>query len=234
MRYLLFVLMTLVASCTAPNIEICTVNLTKKEAPEMKASTRLEQNSRDAVVKVYSRRNGGLGMGTGTVFKYRGEIIVVTAAHVIDSPDNEISIYDGTASVPAEIVYLDMSADIAVIKPQGYLARKPIPFRPARRSQVKFGLDVLYSGFPNDTSMLTIRGYITGLHRAGYLYMHSYAWPGASGSAVLDPHGRIVGVLIAVDVGTGPVGFPNIIEDIVVVTPIWMLDIEFLDAMLGI
>ena len=77
--------------------------------------------------------------------------------------------------------------------------------------------------------MLTIKGYIAGVHPQGHIYMHSYGWPGASGSAVLDEHGRLVGVLFAVDVGTGIVGFPSIIEDVVIVVPIWKMNFDLLD-----
>ena len=64
--------------------------------------------------------------------------------------------------------------------------------------------------------------------------MHSYGYSGASGSAVFDLNGRLVGVLVALDVGQGYVGIPSIIEDIVIVVPIWKLQFELLDLNLHI
>ena len=71
--------------------------------------------------------------------------------------------------------------------------------------------------------MLSIKGYIAGTYQ-GYIVAHSYAWGGASGSVVLDEYGRIVGVVVAVDMASGFLGIPSIIEDIVLITPIENLD----------
>ena len=84
------------------------------------------------------------------------------------------------------------------------------------------------------TGLLTIEGYIAGIHPRGDIYMHSYGWSGASGSAVFDMRGRLVGVLVAIDVGQGYVGFPTIIEDVVVVVPIWKLNFSLLESVLNI
>ena len=46
---------------------------------------------------------------------------------------------------------------------------------------------------------------------------------------MLDNRGRLVGILIALDVGTGILGEPTVIEDVVVVVPIWKLDFDELD-----
>ena len=58
------------------------------------------------------------------------------------------------------------------------------------------------------------------------MILHSYAWSGASGSAVLDRKGRIVGVLSAVDIGYAFGAIPQIVEDVVIVVPIHRLKIE--------
>ncbi len=63
--------------------------------------------------------------------------------------------------------------------------------------------------------------------------MHSYGWSGASGSSVFDNEGRLVGILVALDVGPGIIGIPNIIEDVVIVVPIWMLNFDILDKSLN-
>ncbi len=52
--------------------------------------------------------------------------------------------------------------------------------------------------------------------------MHSYAWMGASGSCVFALDGRLIGVLVAVDVGR--YDGMQIVEDIVWLTPISEID----------
>ena len=75
---------------------------------------------------------------------------------------------------------------------------KPMSLNPFKEKNLKIGQDVIYSGYPNVTGLLTIEGYIAGIHPRGDIYMHSYGWSGASGSAVFDMRGRLVGVLVAI------------------------------------
>jgi len=183
---------------------------------------------------VYSVRPEGKASGTGTVFEYKGNIIVLTAAHVLGGMDNQIVVATGHEEVVAEVVYYDAATDLAVLAIPRLTSTKPMKLRPVKEANLKIGQDVIYSGFPNVTGLLTIEGYIAGVHSRGDIYMHSYGWNGASGSAVLDMRGRLLGVLIALDVGQGYVGFPSIIEDVVVVVPVWKLQFELLDLNLGI
>jgi S1-C subfamily serine protease len=235
MRYLFGGLLSLsLIACHAPSFDICGTDFEFNRVEVVKATTRVADNSREATVKVFSFRPEGKAFGTGTVFKYKGQVVILTAAHVISDTRNIIVVDTGYQELLASVVYMDSISDLAVITVSGDLDIKPIPLRPVRERNVKIGTDVLYSGFPNDVNLLTIEGQIAGLHHRGFLYMHSYGWSGASGSAVFDDHGRIVGVLIALDVGTGLFGVPHIVEDVVIVTPVWKLNFKLLDLSLGL
>ena len=59
-----------------------------------------------------------------------------------------------------------------------------MPFPPIKTKGVKIGQNTLYSGYPNDEAMYTIKGYVSGINYEGNYYIHSYAWRGASGSSV--------------------------------------------------
>ena len=67
------------------------------------------------------------------------------------------------------------------------------------------------------------------MHLENYIYLHSYAWPGSSGSSGLDEDGKLIGILSAISVGPGMYGMPMPIEDIVIVAPIWKLNFDLLD-----
>ena len=56
-----------------------------------------------------------------------------------------------------------------------------------------------------------------------FVYMHSFAWGGASGSGVFALDGKLVGYLLAIDVGETVHGV-DVLEDIVVVVPTFKID----------
>ena len=235
MRYLFGgILSLLLIACQSTSFGVCGTDFEASETQVVRSATRLAGDSREATVMVYSLRPKGMASGTGTVFKYKGNTIVVTAAHVIGGTDNQITVATGHEEVVASIVYYDATTDLAVLSIPDLTSVKSMKLRPFKEKYLKIGQDVIYSGFPNVTGLLTIEGYIAGIHPRGDIYMHSYGWNGASGSAVLDLSGRLVGVLIALDVGQGYVGYPSIIEDVVVVVPIWKLEFELLDLNLGV
>lgn len=235
MRYLFGgILSLLLIACQSQSFGVCSTDFKTSEAQVVNSATRLASDSREATVMVHSIRPQGKASGTGTVFKYKGNTIVVTAAHVLGGTGNQITVATGHEEVVAKTVYYDATADLAVLMIPDLTSVEPMRLRPFKERNLKIGQDVIYSGFPNMTGLLTIEGYIAGIHPRGDIYMHSYGWSGASGSAVFDLRGRLVGVLIAIDVGQGYVGFPSIIEDVVVVVPIWKLQFELLDLNLGV
>jgi len=235
MRYLFGgILSLLLIACQSTSFDVCSGGFETTEVQVVRSTTRLAGNTRNATVEVFSVRPQGVAFGTGTVFKYKGKTIVLTAAHVIGGVENTIGIAIGDEETEAILVYYDESTDLAVLIIPDITSVKPMNLRPLKERNLKIGQDVIYSGYPNLSGLLTIEGYIAGLHPRGDLYMHSYGWSGASGSAVFDTSGRLVGVLVALDVGQGYVGMPSIIEDVVVVVPIWKLNFNILDTILGL
>ena len=230
MRYLFGgILSLLLIACNSTSLDVCSTAFETTEIQVVKSTTRLAGDTRSATVEVFSIREQGVALGT--VFKYKGKTIVLTAAHVIGGVENAVGIAVDGEKMFATLVYYDESTDLAVLEAPDITewGVEPMNMRPLKESNLKIGLDVLYSGYPNLSGLLTIEGYIAGVHPRGDLYMHSYGWSGASGSAIFDTKGRLVGVLVALDVGQGYVGMPSIIEDVVVVVPVWKLDFELLD-----
>ena len=201
-----------------------------RPATIFKTSTRLEKQSRDAVVQVSSISGTGMQIGTGTVFKYKKSLIVITSAHVLSNVSDSVTVSNKRIETNADIVYYDLLNDLAVLKLPSDLNIESIPFKIAGPKDMSIGSDLVYTGFPNNSSMLTIRGYIAGQLEDGLIIMKSYAWSGASGSSVFDKSGKLVGILMAVDVGRGLYGEPNIIQDVVFLVPAWKLNLDLLSA----
>ena len=214
---------SLLISCT-PNVsDIKDVSIESIEYISY-LSKRLGPYSRGAAVKITSfDYSGGKISGTGAYVTHKGEHYIVTAAHVVRySPS---ALIDGTNErIIAEVVFTDVRTDVAVLSIAGMSSREPVKWKVSK--DVDIGTDVVYSGYPNMIGLLTIEGYVVG-YSSHYFAIHSYAWGGASGSLVLDSRGRAVGVVSAVEVGMGIVGYPTIIEDIVLVAPAEYLEVFF-------
>lgn len=188
----------------------------------------LIKKSRKATIKIHSVYEEGTHVGSGTLFRYEGETIIITAAHVIFPEPDEIKISLGGVPLEARVVYLDVEEDLAVLLVTSKMKLEAFCLRTVKEQYLKIGTKVIYSGYPNNESLMTIQGYVSGRVPNGNLYLHSYGWPGASGSVVLDERGRVIGVLSAVSIGQGLFGMPSVIEDSVIVVPIWKLDLDIL------
>ena len=216
-------------SCTTPNDNpFCPTGevetfFVKRQENKHTLQTRM------AAHRVYSIDvNEMVGVGTGTVFDFEGTTIVLTAAHVVSAPGARVSIEVGNNFYSCEVVYFDSLADLAVLVPESSANLHPLPWKAARPRQTDIYDEVSYTGFPNNDAKLSVKGYISAVSEKGNYYLHSYAWSGASGSSVYDKNGKLLGVLIAIALGSGPMGMPVAIEDVVVVVPIWKLQEELL------
>jgi len=235
MRYLFWgVLSLFLASCSDTTADVCREYAGPTGIEASRSMDRVTAKSREATVEVASITPEGIAYGTGTLFKYKGHTVVITAAHVVGDTDSRVLVMDGSKEASTSLVYYDRKQDIAVLSLDTPLNSKPLPLRPVSPRNLDIGSEVIYSGYPNISGLFTIKGYITGVHPSGHLYLHSYGWTGASGSAVLDKKGRLVGILYALDVGPDVTGIPTMIEDIVIVVPVWKLEFKLLDLNLGV
>jgi hypothetical protein len=183
-----------------------------------------EQRARSAAVKVRSLLQGGHGSGTYMVA--HGRRVVVTAAHVVRN--ESVMAIDGRdgETVVGQVVFADHDIDIAFIVVPEMETRTAIRYRPQRRYDERLvGTNLTYTGFPSHHDLLTIRGYIAAVEK-GHLVTNMFGWFGSSGSGVFDQHGRYMGCVSGIDVGTMGFGVRIPLESIVWVAPASKLDHE--------
>ena len=180
----------------------------------------VRENARKAAVRIHA----GNARGSGTYFKVGGYHIVVTAQHVVDG--EPIVLVEGRngESVYGEPILQGIETDVAVILIPEMNSREPLRYRPLaspRNHERLIGKRVTYTGFPASHDLMTIDGQIAG-YENNHVIIHSYGWPGSSGSGVFDMRGRLIGVVSAVDIGRWNWMIPpQLVEDIVWVAPIW-------------
>lgn len=186
------------------------------------SSWRSIENSRKATVRVVSASSDiGTSMGSGALIKYKKKEAVITAAHVVEG-SSKVIVSTDSQTVLAKVIYFDKESDIAILMPEEKLDRKPILWSV---SDLYYGQEVVYTGFPNGYDNLSIKGYVSG-SMGDRIVIHSYAWGGASGSLVIDSKGKVVGVVSAIDLAQGVFGMPQIVEDLVIVAPVHDLDLD--------
>jgi S1-C subfamily serine protease len=198
-------------------------DITVDELPRIESvdheSSYSERLSRRSSVKVYHPDFGGFG--SGTYAKVEGRFFILTAAHVVRG-ESHMLILGRDEVVPGRVVYTNNASDIAFLEVEEMNTREPIRIR--NNYDPHISDDLVYTGFPNGTDLLTITGRISGF-RGHWLVVQGYTWMGASGSGVFDNRGRLVGVVSMVEVGN--FHRPQVIEDIVYVAKLNKADMRF-------
>jgi hypothetical protein len=190
------------------------------------------QKSRLSSVKVVSLALGQdlFMIATGTYFTMKDRYFVLTVNHGVpgDCKYTKINV-NGKFLNCKQFIELNLIADYAIIEVDEIEGREPIDMSSVlpRGHQWKQALaimnEVYYTGYPNNTGPLTIKGEIIGYTPGGLIYMHSHAWSGASGSGVFNASGDLIGYVLAVDIGFSELG-GDVLESVVIIAPTYQID----------
>jgi TPR repeat protein len=139
-------------------------------------------------------------INTGTSFFITRDGYLLTCLHVVEGAAR-IETYVGDKMYPASLIRSDPNNDLAILKINGSFPA--LAFSPHRSA--KMGQDIFTVGFPNPglqgISAKYTKGTVsslTGFQDDLRLYQISVPiQPGNSGGALLDEHGNILGVVIA-------------------------------------
>jgi len=155
-----------------------------------------------------------------------GRRVVVTAAHVVRN--ESVMAIDGRdgETVVGQVVFRDSDVDIAYIVVPEMETRTAIRYRPQQNYNERLiGTKLTYTGFPSHHDLLTIRGYVSSLEHE-MIVTNMFGWFGSSGSGVYDQHGRYVGCVSGIDMGSMGWGVRIPLESIVWVAPVSRIDHE--------
>lgn len=137
---------------------------------------------------------------TGTAFSVTKNGFLLTSAHIVNEKDKiEVFIPDKNLSIPARLIALDRTADLALLKINN--ATNPLPI--IDWTNVSSGLDIVALGFPNPQvlgeSLKITSGIINSIDSnklTPFLFQFSaQIHPGNSGGPVLSVAGDVVGVV---------------------------------------
>jgi hypothetical protein len=187
-------------------------------------------------VMTMSVEGGYVSSSSGTYIVRDKKHYVLTVSHGISTQDCDFirivigeDIYNCT-----EISAYDEAVDYAILEVE------PIPNRVAvdishyvpRENKwienLSIGARTVYTGYPSGMGPLTIEGSIAGYTESNNIYLHSFAWPGSSGSGVFNDKHKLVGFIMAINLGYTEFGI-TVLEDIVIVVPLHKIDWTILE-----
>ena len=183
--------------------------------------------SRQSAVQVISTSHSGkVAKLSGTYITHKEKYYVLTALHGIVGVCENVWIWtaDGGYSECVSILAIDKKSDYALMEINKLpdLIPVSVPRNMPRISEWKQSLsiqtEVFYTGFPNSSNLLTIGGEIIGYSDRDKIYINSYAWSGSSGSGVFNKNGKLIGYIVAIDVGETEYGV-EVLSQVVYVEP---------------
>jgi archaellum component FlaF (FlaF/FlaG flagellin family) len=214
------------SSAELSSLDNISSNLNSKE-------TNAVEKSRHSILHVLSGYDDGDGFAkmSGTYVTHDGDFYVITAAHGIVSDCAQMFVATDSDNVYEceRYVLIDKHVDYAIIQIEEVPDRRAVKLKdvvPAHSEWLQETAvlnEVFYTGYPNGLGPLTFRGSVAGMSDHNYILLHSYAWPGSSGSGVFSYDGNMIGIIIALNVGFTAAGY-DVLEDLVIVTPLFMID----------
>jgi hypothetical protein len=173
--------------------------------------TEVVRRARPSVVRVTAVGRSRVTVGSGFVVAPR---LIGTNAHVIAGARSVRVATESGRGVVATIVETDPDRDLALLRLPRDLRRPPLRFAPS----VRLGSEIAALGFPYGASFRAPAGRVreeltsrrAGTRRLRNLIETSAPlYPGSSGGPVLDLAGRVVGVVVAGQLGVVGGGGPN-------------------------
>ncbi len=191
------------------------------------ASNEIETAARSSVqIQIYGWDEEWTGIGSGVLIRDNDiGLAIITAQHVAEATyfqyracsvlELEECVLLGNYQMD-ESMTLDSDWAIYPIdeKPSKYM-------RPAKVSHrvPRLGEELVQLGIPGGDTPFFNTAEVAWVYTDGYM-LHGFAYPGSSGGGVFDHRGRLVGLTTKVKVLPDVFGMPDLMVDMVWVTPV--------------
>jgi hypothetical protein len=230
----LFIFATLSAAIDSVERSTNTSYNISKDVRNKATITKSIQSSIRVISSLHSLEQSGItSTSTGTYLEHKGRRYILTAAHsIIGYCEDTFAIADGLMYQCKKFIMINQQNDMALLEVGEIHNRNPIKISQDLYSEDKIRKallihgEIVYTGYPQGIGPLTFDGKIVS-HPAEteYIYAHTYAWSGSSGSGVFDASGNLVGLITAVSVANSEYGV-DVMEDLVIITPISLADVQ--------
>lgn len=207
-------------------------NISELLNPRAAAAVTKSRNSAVSVMSISAE--GIVSSSSGTYLKLKNQYYIITVSHGIVGGCSSIRIMTDRGMFECvELKVLDRRIDYAIIQVDiipGRVAVKVPTDHPKMNDwhrQLGIQRGIYYTGYPNGQGPLTFSGEISGHDHHENVYVHSFAWPGSSGSGVFGESGKLIGIITAISVGSTEFGI-DVLEDIMIVIPLYKIEWDIL------
>lgn len=195
---------------------------------------RAIKKSRLSAVRIlaWSENMSNVSVSSGTYFRHAGRYFVLTVQHGLFAPSCSLIQIEigGTLHTCTAVIAYNTHTDYAILEVGKIADRKALRFpQDFVRRYGEWGrttaalTPLIYTGYPNTIGPVTLEGRVMGLSGDEFVYLNSYAWSGSSGSGVFNLNGRLVGYIVAIDVGHTEYGY-DVLENVILVVPTYKID----------
>jgi putative serine protease PepD len=169
--------------------------------------------------RIYAAVSGSVvsvraGNATGTGFVVQSDGTIVTNEHVVDNAKTvQVRFGQAGRDIRAEVLGIDTSSDIAVLKVDAQAAGNPKPLALADSEKVRVGDAAVAIGSPFGLDRTATAGIVSALGRdikapngftiSDAIQTDAPINPGNSGGPLLDDRGRVIGVNSQIAAGSG-------------------------------
>lgn len=184
----------------------------ESKTPAKADGKSVEQLAADAkesiAVLLYTGRDGKQqGLGTGFVISEDG--LIATNLHVIgEARPITVQLADGSKHQATVVQASDRKLDLAIVRIDAKKKLKPLPLGDSNK--IKQGEAIVAIGHPQGLQYSVVSGVLSGKRDMDGVAMLQLAIPieqGNSGGPVLDPQGRVVGIVTMKSLVTANLGF---------------------------
>ena len=188
--------------------------------------------SRSSAVQIMSMDldDGGISVSTGTYIKFKGNYFILTTSHGVgDACIFTQIIVDEEIYECKHYILRDPQTDYLVMQIDPIPGRQPalVPTWAPQGHQWRQALGtqntVFYTGFPNQGGPYTFDGRVVGYKEGEAIFVDSYGWSGSSGSGVFSADGKLIGYIMALEVGETYFG-RQVLENFIWVIPLFNID----------
>ncbi len=180
----------------------------------------LYANVKDSVVLIQGETSDGGGVqGSGFVYNYGGQNVVITNYHVVEDTTSLSVTFNSGKGYPADIIGQDPYADLAIVKVNGAASSEFKPVTIVSSSPLRVGEPVIAIGNPYGLVGSLTTGVVSATGRsitedsaeryaiANVIQTSTPINPGNSGGLLLNSMGNVVGITTAIVSDSQGLGF---------------------------